>query len=164
MLMDVAVLKLLADLPLVLSLMVIAFFLSRELLRYLKNRDIINGKIDEARIAFEKETEVTQGRTNNELFALFREINKFNLDNFIRDEEYRKSALKAQYDTTDAIKDTKHSIDTLIENMTLPETRIVEAINIRLEAIKNGFLAYHDQNKEEILEAIKKMFENKVDK
>lgn len=155
--MEIAFAKVLSELPLTIAIALIILFLTRELLRYLKSRDTINGKTHVAKIELDTEVEITQRGTTNELFALFREQSKFNTEAAQRDEEYRKSSLKAQYDTIAAIRSTERSIEILMDNVMLPEKRIIEAFNTRIENMKNSFLAYHDENKEEILNEIRKI-------
>lgn len=155
--MDIALLKIISDLPLVLSLMVIGFFLIRELLRYLKNRDVISGKTNTAKIEYDKEVEITQRRTTDELFSLFKQMMKFNQEKNEHDAQYHKDSLKAQYDMVEAVKDTKQSIAELGDKILLPEQHIIETILAKLQEIQIEFVKYHQKNKEEILAEIAKI-------
>lgn len=157
---DIQIIKLLKDLPLVLSLLIIAFFLIRELLKYLKSHDIIMGKTSVAKIEYDKEVEITQRRTQDELFSLFKQMTNFNREKNEHDSEYHASALRAQYEMIDAVKETKQSINDLANKITLPEEHIIESILAKLQEIQVEFVKYHNKNKEEILAEIAKI--NKI--
>lgn len=158
--MDIALVKIISDLPLILSLMVIAFFLVREILRYQKSKDTINGKTSTARIEFDREVETTQRSTQKELFALFTQMMTFNRDKNESDNEYHRDSLKAQYAMIAAVEETKDSIAELGNKIILPEEHIIQSILGKLQEIQIEFVKYHEKNKQEILDQIAKI--NKI--
>lgn len=159
--MELQLLKILNELPTIVALLGVSLLSLREIAKYMKSRDSITGAVEQAEIALEKETEITHRGTTKELFALFREINKLNAENAKNDVEYRKNALNSQYEIVQAIRNSEHTMEKFMDAVSLPEKRIIEAIESKLEAMKNGFLAYHDQNKQEILDFITMMFKDK---